>query len=108
MKKNVEALLKRHKSKFGDNVIYCSQIELILDEICKDLNLPRGDVRKVIDSEFKMLRYIMSNEGLVNTDSKFEDFKSIRIFRLGSFRPSKGKFENIQKWLIENKDGKKD
>jgi len=108
MKKNVEALLKRHKSKFGDNVIYCSEIELIIDELQNELNIPRGDIRKVIDSQFKMLRYVMSSEGLVTADSKFEEFKSLRVFRLGSFRPSKGKFENIQKWLKENKDDKKD
>jgi len=109
MKKNVEELLKRHKKKFANNVIYSSEIELIIDEICVELGLSRTDVRKVIDSEFKMLRYTMSSEGLVNEESKFDDFKSIRLFRLGSFRPSRSKFSYIQKWLSkEKKDDKKD
>ena len=32
MKPNVEALLKRHKRKFADNVIYSSEIENMIDK----------------------------------------------------------------------------
>ena len=100
MKKNIQDLLIRHK-KFFDQLTYCNDIELIIDEVCEKTKLSRTEVKRIIDSQFKMLRQVMSNEGAIKPDSKFEDYKSIRIIKLGSYRPSKAKFEHIQKYVIE-------
>lgn len=100
MKKGVKELLERHKSKFKNQQIYCNDIEILIDELAVQFKLNKADVRRIIDSEFKMLREMMSSEGLVTVDTKFENFKSLRLIRLGSFRPSERKFLYIQKALL--------
>ena len=107
MKPNVEALLKRHKRKFADNVIYSSEIENMIDELTVELGIPKMEIKRVLDSQFRTLKETMNCEGLIKEDSKFEDLKSIRLIRLGSFRPSKAKFTHIQEWLRGNKDDTK-
>jgi len=100
MKKNIQDLIIRHK-KFFDQLTYCNDIELIIDDVCEQTGLSKTEVKRIIDSQFKMLRHVMSNEGAIKPESKFEDFKSIRIIKLGSFRPSKAKFTYIQNHIIE-------
>ncbi len=103
MKKNIQNLLKNHKRKYRDNITYSNDIELIIEKVCLSTGLSKGDVKKILDSQFRILKQVMGNEGLIKNDSKFEDFKSIRLLRLGSFRPSENKFKYIQKNLKENK-----
>lgn len=105
MKKGIEDLLERHRKKFKDQQIYCNDIELIIEEIVKETNLSKGEIRKIVDSEFKMLREVMANDGLITEESQFENFKSIRLIRLGSFRPSDKKFKFIQEALKKKKNG---
>jgi hypothetical protein len=107
MKPNVEALLKRHKRKFADNVIYSSEIENIIDELTIELGIPKMEIKRVLDSQFRTLRETMNCEGLITPDSSFDELKSIRLIRLGSFRPSKPKFEHIQDWLKNNRENDK-
>lgn len=108
MKPDVKLLLERHKKRFAENTIFCSNIESIIDEIVTETGLPRIEIRKIIDSEMRILKEIINNQGLITPDSKFENFKSIRLIRLGSFKPSEAKFKRIQEYLIdkENKDDK--
>jgi hypothetical protein len=111
MKPDIQALLDRHKKKFADNVIYASEIENIIDEMVLELDFGKMEIKRIVDSEFKMLRHVMSNEGLVKEDSKLEDFKSLRLIRLGSFKPSENKFKYIKEFLkkeSEKKNDKKD
>jgi len=102
VKKNIKDLQIRLKKNntFGDVIYYSAIIEYIINTIQKEnpeLNLI--DIKRVIDAELRMLKQVMNNEGLITPESKFEDFKSIRLFRLGSFRPSPGKFKHIQEKL---------
>ena len=107
MKKNIQNLLREHKKKYKDQITYFNDIELIIDEVCVKTGLNKGEVKKIVDSQFRMLKQVMGNEGLVTTDSKFEEFKSIRLLLLGSFRPSPKKFKYVQKYLKDKdkKDG---
>ncbi|MCK9429239.1 MAG: hypothetical protein M0R17_04495 [Candidatus Omnitrophica bacterium] len=107
MKPDVEALLRRHKKKFADNVIYSSEIENMIDELVQELGFGKMEIKRVLDSQFRILRETMNCEGLITEDSKFEDMKSIRLIRLGSFRPSPSKFEHIQEWIKNNKENDK-
>jgi len=106
MKDNIEDILKDKKKdkKFANNTIYCNDIELIIDKIHSETEMNKLDIRSIIDSQLRMLKQVMGNEGLVKLESNFEDFKSIRLLRLGSFRPSPKKFEYIQKYLREKKE----
>ena len=107
MRADIEALLKRHQKKFADNVIYSSEIENIIDEMVKELGIGKLEIKRILDAQFRTLKETMNCEGLIKEDSKFEDMKSIRLIRLGSFRPSKAKFTHIQEWLRGNKDDTK-
>jgi hypothetical protein len=99
-KANIAALIKRH-SKYTDTMVYCAELELLTEELAIEFGLNKIDIKRVVDAQFKMLRNVMSEEGLVKPESKLEDFKSIRLYRLGSFRPSEARFKIIQKNLIE-------
>jgi len=98
MKKNVEELIKRH-TKYSDSMLYCSELEILVEELASKFNLNKIDVKRIVDAQFKILRTVMSIDGIIKPDSKLEDFKSIRLYRLGSFRPSEAKFKVIQKNL---------
>jgi hypothetical protein len=104
MKKNVEELIKRH-TKYSDSMMYSSDLECLVDELALEFKLNKIDIKRVVDAQFKILRSVMACEGLVTPESKIEDFKSIRLYRLGSFRPSEAKFKYIQKYLIEKENG---
>lgn len=99
MKKSIEDLLKQHKRKYKDQITYYNDIELVIDSVCKELSIPKVVAKKIVDAQFRMMKQVMGSEGLITKDSIFEDFKSIRLLRLGSFRPSQKKFEYIQKNL---------
>lgn len=101
MKPNVQALLDRHKKKFADNVIYCAEIEAIINEMVSELGINKMNIKRVVDAQFRMLRQVMANEGLITEKSNFKDYKSIRLIKLGSFRPSEKKFEYIKNSLKE-------
>ena len=103
MKKGVRELLERHKKKFKHQQIYCNDIELLIDELAEKFKVAKTDIRRIVDSEFKMLREMMSSEGLITLESQFEHFKSLRLIRLGSFRPSENKFKHIQQGLKKEK-----
>jgi hypothetical protein len=105
--KDLVKLLERHNRKFKNTIIFPHNIEIIVDEVCVDTGLQRTEVKKMIDSQFRMLKDVINSEGLVKEDSEFDKFKSIRLVRIGSFRPSEKKFEYIQKYLETREDEKK-
>lgn len=104
MKKNIQDLLNKRKSKFKDYIVFCNDLELIIEDLAKELDLPKKEIKKVVDSEFRILDNIIKNEGLIKEDSEFEAFKSIRIPILGSFRPSEKKFKHLQKYVKDKKN----
>jgi len=108
MKPNVKALLERHKKKFADNVIYCAEIESIIDEMVSELGVNKMNIKRVVDAQFRILREVMGNEGLITKNSDFKNYKSIRLIKLGSFRPSEKKFKFIKEFLNKENNDKKD
>jgi nucleoid DNA-binding protein len=89
------------KIKKNSNTIYCNDIELIIDYIVENTEYSRKEIRDIVDAQFRMLKETTKSGGLITPESNFEDFKSIRLIRLGSFKPSEKKFENIKKIIKE-------
>jgi hypothetical protein len=102
MKKNTKRI---RKEKVHSNTIYCNDIELIIEYIYNNTEgYSKAQIRDAVDSQFRMLKDITRSGGLINEESKYEDFKSIRLIRLGAFRPSEKKFEYIKEAVKKKKD----
>lgn len=102
MEKNISniKIRSRKNNSFADSIVFSSELECIIDEIHKKFNvLKKIDIKRIIDSQFRMLKQTMNNAGDITEDSNLKDFKSIRLFKIGSFRPSEKKFMYIQKYL---------
>jgi hypothetical protein len=98
MDKTLEKILERNK-KIGIPY-FCNDIERIIEDISIETGLTKTEIKGVVDAQFKTLKEVMQEDGIIDTNSKFNALKSIRLTRLGSFRPSPLKFEHIQKNLI--------
>ena len=93
---------KSRKIKTHSNTIYCNDIELIIDYIYQNTEFSKAEIRDVVDTQFRFLKETTKSGGLITPESNFEDYKSIRLIRLGSFRPSKKKFDYIKE-VVSNK-----
>lgn len=100
MRKNIRNI-KKGKEKIHSNTTYCNDIELIISYIYSITGFSKAQIRDVVDAQFRMLKDTTMSGGLIEEDSKFEDFSSIRLIRLGSFNPSKKKFEYMKEAFIK-------
>lgn len=91
-----EKILKSHS-----NTRYCNDIELIIDHIYTNTEFNKTQIRDIIDAQFRMLKNTTKSGGLITPNSNFNDFKTIRLIRLGSFRPSEKKFNYIKEVITK-------
>lgn len=92
------------KYKFTHRIPFTADIEDIIYEVARELNISATDVRDSIDVQFKLLSKIIRENGKVTKDSKIENYKTLRLAEFGSFRPSIPKFNSVQKRIKEKKE----
>lgn len=93
-------MVEKLKNKITSQV-YCNDIELILNKIALDMGCNRNQIREVLDAQFRTLSTTIKSGGIISKDSNYSDFASLRLIRLGSFRPSPKKFEYIKNSAIK-------
>lgn len=101
MKNKLNTLVEKYKDKKINSVIFNAAIDNIALEVAEELNLPIVIVRKVIDSQFRLVNEVINSVEKINKDSKFEDYESVRLIHIGSFRPSWPKFSKLVKFYKE-------
>lgn len=96
----------RPKHKFAHRIPFTADIEDIIYEVGKELNISVVDVRDIIDVQFKLLDKVVRENGKVKEDSEIDNYKSLRLAEFGSFRLSKPKFKRIKASIIKKKQNK--
>ena len=105
MTPELKRLLEKHNKIYKVRRPFSPSIENIISKVREQTGLDKDSIYQIISSQFRMIQetiYDSSDKSGLDTLA-FENYKSIRLIYLGTFEPSKNKFNRVVK-LLKKKD----
>lgn len=105
MNQKVKKLLEEHKKLFKYRSTFSSTLENIINEVSRNTGHSKKIIYQIVSAQFLMVKdTIVTSDPQKSIDNlNFDNYKSIRLIYLGSFVPSKNKFNKVKKALTRTK-----
>lgn len=105
MNQKVQKLLAEHKKLFKYRSTFSSALENIINEVSKETGYSKKVIYQIVSAQFLMIKDTISTSDPQKSveDLDFDNYKSIRLIYLGSFVPSKNKFNKVKRALTRDK-----